>query len=463
MAELSDVSRRSSADDVAFFGHPRGLAYIVATEGGYAFAYYGMVTILTLYMTQQLFMPGHVENILGFGAYRHAMQTLFGVKTPLALASMTFGLATSLGYLTPMIGGLLGDRWLGQKRTVVLGLVLLTVGFSLLITEQGFLIALLFVVSGAGLVKSNLLAQVGRLYEPGDPRRTRAFGIFLIAVNVGGFLTPLVVGSLGEKVGWAQGLMAAAGGMAFGLTAYLLGLRHMPVDALAEARRNETPVRLAPHDWRVIAALMLVLIAATLNTGTYNQVFNIFPVWAKSHVDLNLFGFQMPVTWFSAFDGVFTIIGIALALRIWAWQSARGAEPRETSRVAVGCALTGLGFLILALASLATPATGKMSVAAPIALFILADCAIPWVDTVLQALFTKAAPTGTATTMLGVYYLSFAMGNFLVGWLGSFYETMSPSLFWLLHSGIGAGAVLFLILAAPGLNRLLYPPSAAAR
>ena len=103
--------------DTAFFGHPGGLGFIVATECGYAFAYYGMVTILTLYMTHQLFQPGHVENILGFGAYSHFIEGFFGKKTPLALASLTFGMATSLGYLTPMFGGLKPPFALSKSRT----------------------------------------------------------------------------------------------------------------------------------------------------------------------------------------------------------------------------------------------------------------------------------------------------------------------------------------------------------
>lgn len=458
---MTEPSQQPSSEDTAFFGHPRGLGYIVATEACYAFAYYGMVTILTLYMTQQLFTPGHVENILGFGAYSHLMQGVFGEKTPLALASLTFGLATSLGYATPMLGGLIGDRWLGQRRTVILGLGLLAAGYAALVTEQGFLIAIALIVVGAGLVKSNLLGQLGRLYGPDDPRRTRAFALFLVAVNVGGLLTPLVVGTLGEKVGWAQGLLAAAISMGLGLVVYLAGGRHLPSDVLSEARAPAAErVRLTPHDWRVIAALLLVLVAATLNTGSYNQAFNIFPVWAKAHVNLNLFGFQMPVTWFSAMDGILTIIGIAVAVRFWAWQASREPEPRETSRVAIGCALTAAGFLMLVLGSLAA-AGGKVAIIAPVLFFILVDSAIPWIDTVIQAFFSRAAPAGTTTTMLGAYYLSFAGGNFLVGLLGSFYEAMSPTVFWLIHAAIVGFGALFLILVGPSLYRLITPPAAA--
>lgn len=449
-------AQRPDRSDTAFFGHPRALGFIVATECGYAFAYYGMVTILTLYMTHQLFQPGHVGNIWGFGEYSRFMEQFFGKKTPLALASLTFGMATSVGYLTPMLGGIVGDRILGQRRTVVLGLSLLTGGFAALVTEQGFLIALLLIVLGAGMVKSNLLGQIGRLYGPDDPRRTRAFGIFLIAVNVGGFLTPLVVGTLGEKVGWTQGLIAAAVGMAFGLTAYLLGFSQMPGDAMA-APKAETKAPSGegrPGDWQIVLALVPVLIAATLIVGTYNQAFNIFPVWAEKHVQLNAFGFTIPVTWFSAMDGILTIIGIALAIRIWAWQERGGRPARDITRVMTGCALTAIGFSILGISALiAGPA--KVAIYAPILFFVFVDSAIPWCDTVIQALITRVSPVRMTTTLLGAYFLTYAAGNFLVGWLGSLYESMTPAMFWGIHAATAGGGVLLLAIAGPALHATL--------
>ena len=457
MSQPPEPAPRSPADDVGFFGHPKGLGYLVAAEAGWAFAYYGMITILTLYMTERLFTPGHIEHIWGFGAYSTAMQALFGTMTPLALASQTFGLVTGLVYATPILGGLIGDRWLGQRRVVAIGLVVLAAGHAILVSERGFLIGMALLVVGGGLVKSNLLGQIGRLYAPDDPRRTRAFGLFLIAVNVGGFVTPLVVGTLGEKVGWAQGFTAAAVGMGLSLAIYLAGWRHMPRDGVRTPRADRTPTakpRLA--DARVIGALLLILVAEVLNVGAYNQAFNIFPVWAKAHVDLNLLGFEMPVTWFSTLDGVLTIAATALAVRFWAAQSKRGVEPRETTRIAIGCAMTMGAFLTLALGSLMAMG-GKVAIVAPIAFFILADGALPWVDTVIMALISRAAPASLTTTMLGVYYLSFAAGNFLVGALGRLYETMDPAAFWAVHAALVGAALAFLAIFGGGMNRLLTP------
>lgn len=455
------MTTETDPSDTAFFGHPKGLGYIFATEAGLAFGYYGVVTILTLYMTQQLFTPGHIENIFGFGAYRDAMQSAFGRMTPLALASQTFGLVTGLSYATGILGGLLGDRWLGQRRAVVAGLVIQSLGYALLVTEAGFLIALALVVIGAGLVKTNLLGQVGRLYGLEDPRRTRAFGFFLIAVNIGGFLTPLVVGTLGEKVGWAQAFAAAACGIVFSLAIYLLGRNHMPVDTHASGPGERVrPPPLTRVDGRIIAALSVVLIASILNAGTYNQAFNIFPVWAKAHVDHTLLGFEFPVTWFSALDGVLTIVGIAAALRLWAWQAKRGSEPRDTTRVAIGCILTAAAFLMLTFGSLAAGG-GKVALIAPLAFFLLADAALPWIDTVIQSLISRVAPPGFTTTMLGIYFLTYTAGNFLVGTLGRFYESMSPVAFWGTHAAIIAAPAVLLLGVGGWLTRLLTRPTEA--
>lgn len=441
-------------EDRAFFGHPRGLSYLIIAEGFWAFAYYGMQALLTLYMTQELFTPGHVEHIIGFPAYRAALERVFGPMTTLALASQTYGLATALIYGLPILGGFIGDRVLGQTRTIALGLVLLALGQWLLVTEAGFLCALALLILGAGLVKSNLVGQIGRLYSLDDSRRTRAFGLYLILANVGGFLAPLICGTLGERVGWRYGFQAAGAGATLALLVYLIGRRHMPPDALRVKGDHVEAPRLRKGDERIVAALLLVLVGELIYFGIYNQAFNIFPVWAKAHVERHLFGFEFPVTWFSALDGVLTILGTVVAVRVWARQAKGRREPSDAGRIAFGLVLGVAGFSMLMLASLGS---GRTSPLLPAAFFILVDFGIPWVDTVTMALFTRAAPKAINTTMIGVYYLSFAAGNFLVGWLGQFYERMSPAAFWGIHAGIMGVGVVFFMVAGPWLKRTLAP------
>lgn len=444
--------------DTSFFGHPRGLGFLLAAECFWAFAYYGMVALLTLYMTRELFTPGHIKHVVGIGAYRRALEALFGPMTPLALASQTFGLVTGLVYATPIVGGLISDRWLGQRRGIVLGFVILSIGHALLVTEAGFLGALLLIVVGAGFVKSNLTAQIGRLYGAEDGRRTRGYGLFLIAVNVGGFVTPLVCGTLGEKVGFRYGLFAAGLGMIAALLVYLAGLRHMPPDQVrkpAAAPREKAPALARGQGW-VLVALGVLLVAQLLNVGTYNQAFNIFPVWAKSHVALDVAGFQVPVTWFSTLDGAFTILGTAVSVQFWAALAKRGREPGDILRATIGCGMTAAGFLILGFASAAAGA-GKVPIIAGVGFFLFADFALAWVDVVVMSLVSRAAPPGWNTTMMGVFYLSYAGGNFIVGGLGTLYERMTPAAFWLSHAAIAGAGVVYLVVLGRWLKRVLAP------
>lgn len=446
--------------DIAFFGHPVAFGHIFATEICLSFAYYGLVSILTLYMSSHLFLPGTAEKVIGFGPFSAMMGAVFGARSPLELASATFGLITGIFYATPLIGGLVGDRWLGTRTCIVAGLIIQTAGYALLPLEATFLIGMSLMVVGGGLVKSNLLGQVGALYGPEDPRRTRAYGLFLIAVNIGGFITPLVVGTLGEKVGWSYGLAAAAAGMAIGLLAYLSGARRFPARRTVETAIPQGDAR-GPGQAVVVAALLLVLVGSMLNIGAYNQAFNIFPVWAREHVDRQVFGFEVPVTWFSTLDGILTIVATALAVRIWAWQSRGGREPRETSRLMVGFTLTACAFVVLALAAAAFGG-GKVHILLPILFFMLADAALPWVDTVIMSLFSRVGPAGLATTLLGVYYLSFTGGNLLVGRLGQAYEHMAPSAFWGLHAAMAGAGFLWLALLGGWMNRV-YDASMRAR
>lgn len=451
-------SASTARPDTGFFGHPRGLGFLIAAECFWAFAYYGMVALLTLYMTRELFTPGHIEHVVGIGPYRRVQEALFGPMTPLALASQTFGLVTGLVYATPIVGGLISDRWLGQRRGIVLGFAVMSVGHLLLVTEAGFLAALLLIVVGAGFVKSNLTAQIGRLYGPEDGRRTRGYGLFLIAVNVGGFVTPLVCGTLGEKVSFRSGLFAASLGMVLALLVYIAGLRHMPPDqvqARTAAPREKAPA-LVRGQGLVLLALGALLVAQLLNVGTYNQAFNIFPVWAKEHVALNVAGFQVPVTWFSTLDGALTILGTAVAVRLWGVLAKHGREPGDILRVTVGLGLTAAGFLILGLAAAAAGA-GKVPIIAGVGFFLFADFALAWTDVVTMSLISRAAPPGLNTTMMGVFYLSYAGGNFIVGGLGTLYERMTPAAFWLTHAAIAAGSVVYLAVLGGWLKRVLAP------
>ncbi len=230
-----------------FLGHPRGLTFLFATEMWERFSYYGMRALLVLYMVKYLFQPERAESVLGYAGLKSAFEFLFGPLGVQPLASHVYGLYTGLVYLTPLFGGLLADRVLGQRRTVIIGAVLMAIGHFMMAFEQLFFFALLTLILGNGAFKPNISTQVGGLYAPGDRRRDRAYSIFYVGINLGAFLAPLVCGTLGEELGWHYGFTAAGVGMTIGLGIYLYAYPTLPPDELAEVESHrQTPAHRTP-------------------------------------------------------------------------------------------------------------------------------------------------------------------------------------------------------------------------
>jgi proton-dependent oligopeptide transporter, POT family len=208
-----------------FFGQPIGLAYLAFTEAWERFSYYGMTALLVLYMSQSLLLPGHVENVAGFAAFKAGLEAVFGPMSALALTSQIYGLYTGFVYFTPVFGGWLADRFLGRRTAVVLGALLMSAGHIAMAFEASFLLALLLLVVGCGFLKGNISAQVGGLYAQDDGAgRTRGFTIFSMSINVGAVAGPLVCGLLAQVYGWHVGFGAAGALMLLALVTYLAGL-----------------------------------------------------------------------------------------------------------------------------------------------------------------------------------------------------------------------------------------------
>jgi proton-dependent oligopeptide transporter, POT family len=213
-AERAAATTPSGGRDI--LGHPRGLAVLFATEAWERFSYFGNAALVVLYMTKYLLDPGRVETVLGLDAVKAALEFLFGRLEAQPLASQLFGFYTGLAYFTPILGGLVADRLLGQHRTVVIGGVFMAIGHFMMAFEALFLLALLMLIVGIGAFKPNISTQVGALYGPGDDRRDRAYSIFYLGINIGAFLAPLVCGTLAVQCGWGcSGVspsISAAGG-----------------------------------------------------------------------------------------------------------------------------------------------------------------------------------------------------------------------------------------------------------
>src|SRR3954454_6867544 len=305
-----------------FLGHPRCLAFLFATEMWERFSYYGMRALLVLYMVKYLLQPDRAGTVAGYGAIKTALEVVSGPLGVQALASQIYGLYTGLVYLTPIFGGLLADRYLGQRRTVIIGAALMAAGHFMMAFEALFFLALLTLILGNGAFKPNISTQVGGLYAHGDPRRDRAYSIFYVGVNLGAFLAPLVCGTLGEVVGWHYGFGAAGGGMLVGLAVYLSGSRLLPPDERPQTPSGH-PIRqpLDPDERRALAGLLILCLPLSLFWATYEQQGNTIALWAEDRTDrsvnLILWAGEIPTTWFQPVNPLLIFAFTPLIVGLW--------------------------------------------------------------------------------------------------------------------------------------------------
>jgi POT family proton-dependent oligopeptide transporter len=453
--------------DRAFLGHPRGLGYIAFTEGWERFSYYGMQTLLVLYMTRQLLLPGHVENIAGFGWFRRIVERAYNGgegMTVVALSSAVFGLYTSLVYLTPIAGGLIADRWLGRTKTITIGALLMSAGHFLMAFDVSFLLALLCLLLGVGCFKGNLASQVGALYKPEDLRRADAFQIYYLFINGAVIVSPLICGTLGEKVGWHYGFGAAGIGMVIGLVIYLGGRKWLPVEEV-NSRRSATATAapkpgLTRDEWVQVIILLLLLPVLAIGAVGNQQIFNAYMIWVPEHVSLEFFGRTMPTTWLVTLDAVVSVSFLFGAVAFWRLWARRFKEPSEIAKITIGLALSAGGALCLVGAAIASAGGVKAGIGWILAFEVLNSAGFANVFPVGLAMYARVAPKPVAGTIMGIYYLHlFACNNF-VGWLGGLVEKMSGVNFWLLHASLIGGACMVMLFAGRLAGRFLNPGSA---
>jgi proton-dependent oligopeptide transporter, POT family len=431
------------------FGHPRGLTFLFATEMWERFSYYGMRALLVLYMAKYLLLPGNAENVIGLGALRQMLEAMFGPLGVQAFSSQIYGLYTGLVYLTPVFGGLLADRVLGQHRTILLGAALMAIGHFIMAFESLFLFALTLLILGNGAFKPNMSAQVGGLYAPGDRRRDRAYSIFYVGINLGAFLAPLVCGTLGEELGWHYGFTAAGVGMTLALVIYLCAIPALPPDELHQAIATGTEhAPLTRSEWRGILALLVLFVPTTLFWATYEQQGNTIALWADDHTDrfINLLVWrgEIPVTWFQAFNPFLIFAFTPLIVALWARQAARGAEPSTVTKMALGCFGVALANLIM-IGAVWEAAGDEASWLWLLGYFVVVTVGELYLSPIGLSLVSKVAPARMVSMLMGLWLATSFAGNLLAGWLGSFWSGMDKGMFFLMMAGIAAfaGAVIF--------------------
>jgi POT family proton-dependent oligopeptide transporter len=442
----------------SFFGHPRGLAYLAFTEAWERFSYYGMAALLVLYMVNQLLLPGHVEHVAGFVAFRGLIEWLFGPLSTQALASQIFGLYSGFVYFTPLFGGWLGDR-IGQRSAVVLGALSMAGGHLAMTFDQSFLLALLLLIIGSGLLKGNISAQVGSVYPPDDEaRRTRGFAIFSTAINCGAVTGPLLCGYLGDRYGWHIGFGTAALFMLGALAVYLSGYRYLPARVERKAKSKDAP--LTHEDRKAVIALIGVMAVTVLAYIAYYQLANVLPVWIQAHVDLNAGDFAIPIEWFYSIDPLASILSVPFLFALWNRQAQAGREPNALIKIAIGSFISGSAYFILIAAIALSP--GRVLWIWPVLFCAVQGVAFMYFWPTLLALVSRVAPPKINATMMGVCFLTLFVANNLIGRIGTYYEKMSPTAFWALHGAIGAAGGLLMLFVARSLARILEPQPISA-
>lgn len=449
--------------DTAFLGHPRGLAYLAFTEMWERFSFYGMQALLVLYMTQELFLPGHIGNVVGMGWYRSVLEGAYGPLSPLALAGQTFGLYAGLVYFTPLIGGWVADRWLGAKRTVIIGVLLMTAGHAAMVLEQSFLMALALLILGSGALKGNIASQVGQLYAADGAdaggRPAQGFVIFSTAINIGAIGGPLVCGVLAQIYGWHVGFGTAGLLMLVALGVYLKGLSHLPQEPHLARTAANLPA-LTAADWRSVGILMILLVFQVLLGPGYDQQFNMGMVWVDAVVDLHTPFGLVPVAWFVSINSLGTVLGAFAAIGFWRWQAKRGNEQSNNNKMVVGGLMYGAGTMLLAIGS-AVQAPGSVHLLFPVLSYFITGVGFAWSWPVWLAIIARYAPQQIAGRMMAAAYLVVFFGSFIAGYFSRFYETIDPALFWALNAvACWVGAALYFAFG-PMLMRALDSHEAA--
>lgn len=454
MSDPSADQPQRLKSEVTLFGHPPGLTVLFGTEMWERFSYYGMRSLLVLYMVGYLLRPDNARDVIGLGALRGSLESVFGRLSDQAFASQIYGFYTGFAYLTPILGGILADRLIGRTATVVLGASLMVAGHFMMAWDRMFLVALVVLVLGVGIFKPNVTTQVGELYGPGDRRIDRAYSIFYVGINIGAFLAPLICGYLGERVAWHYGFIAAGAGMTIGLATYLTGRSYLPK---APAVPGVTPDAVT-RTRASFASMLILFIPSALWWAAYEQQGNTVAIWIHQSVDreVNLLFWKgaIPVTWFQSFNPILIFLITPMLVAGWSHFAKVGREPTTIAKLTTGCILLALAYVLCA-AVVWISGANPISWLWLLAFFVLVTVAELHFSPIGISLMSSIAPSGSRSSLMAVWFTSIFAGNFLAGYLGSLWEKFSQPGFFMIAASLGFASALFTVVVRPLLARTL--------
>ena len=428
MAAPDAVSR--AAAEAGWFGHPRGLSTLFFTEMWERFSYYGMRGFLILYMVKALgFTDPHAGSV--YGNYVGSV------------------------WLAAIFGGFIADRWLGHYKSVLIGGMIIALGhFTLALRALPFFYAgLSLIVIGTGLLKPNVSTLVGSLYAEGDERRDAGFSIFYMGINLGALIGPLIAGKLAEGVDWHLGFACAGVGMTLGLVQYVLG-RNRLQPAIARLAARPQPATAAANgsdgftaaDWKRMAAVVVFFLFASFFWGAYEQAGSTLNLFADRYVRLELLGIKLYASWFVSIQAAFVIL--LSPIFAWLWVRLGPRQPSSPAKFALALLFVGLAFVLLMPAGAIAQGGVKISPLWLVGAYFIEELGELCLSPVGLSVVTKLAPRRVVGLLMGVFFLSNALGNKLAGWSAGFISTTPlPTLFGVTAAvTLGAAVVMFVLI-----------------
>lgn len=390
------------------FGHPVGLYVLFFTEMWERFSYYGMRALFVLYLTTI-----STGDNPGLGWTDGEALKLYGWYTMLV-------------YVASIPGGILADRVFGQKKAVLIGGILLVIGHSVLAIEAmwAWYSGLAFIVAGVGMLKPNISTMVGGLYKQGDIRRDKGFTIFYIGINLGAFLSSIIVGYVAKVYGWHYGFGLAGIGMALGLIQYLLGQKHLEGvgDFLRKSKSKEElealDKPLTQVEWDRIKVLLVSFVLVIFFWGAFEQAGGLMNLYAENNTNKMLMGWEVPTAWFQSLNAFFIIVlGSSVAL-FWANRKLKGKLSTSLFKMIIGLIIMGSGFFFMSAASMEFERTGESAMYWLVLAYLFHTIGELCLSPVALSYITKLAPLKYGAIIMGVYFAITGLGNKLAGLLG---------------------------------------------
>ena len=414
------------------FGHPAGLYVLFFTEMWERFSYYGMRAILVLYLVAES-TPDTINP---------------GLNWETGAALSLYGTYTMLVYVASIPGGWIADNILGQKKSVLYGGILLVLGHSILAVEEmwAFYTGLGLIIAGVGMLKPNISSMVGGLYAQGDVRRDNGFIIFYIGINVGAFLSSLIVGYVGETYGWHYGFGLAGIGMTLGLIQYLFGQKYLSQvgDFIGNNKSDQgedvlkKPLTSIEKDRLVVLFLSFILVIVFW--GAFEQAGGLMNIYASEKTDRLFMGWLVPASWFQSLNAMFIIFLGTTVAGYWAKRKLKNQLSSSLFKMIIGLIIMGTGFFFMSAAATQYESQGSSAMYWLVLAYLFHTIGELCISPVALSFITKLAPLKYASLTMGVYFAMTGFGNKLAGMLGEASQSMGE---FTIFTGIAIFCVVF--------------------